>query len=85
MSSVCHPSSFRHAELVEWEGYARLAVPHLETWKFRGTPSLQGQGMNWVGRMSDHCHYLAGHRRMEPAELYDLWLRYTATLLVQTS
>ena len=39
------------------------------------------QGMHWAGRVSDHCHYLIGHQRMDAAELYDLWLRagYRAT------
>ena len=32
--------------------------------------------MNWAGRISDHCQYLAGQQRMDAAELYDLWLRY---------
>ena len=37
--------------------------------------------MHWAGRVSDHCHYLIGHQRMDAAELYDLWLRagYRAT------
>ena len=43
IASVCHPSSYHMAELVEQEGRARLALPHLETWKLRGSPSLQGQ------------------------------------------
>ena len=45
------------------------------------SPSLTVQGMHWAGRVSDHCHYLIGHQRMDAAELYDLWLRagYRAT------
>jgi hypothetical protein len=75
VASVCHPSSFQTAELVSWEGNPRLAIPHLETWAMRGTPHLEGLGMNWAGRMADHCHHLQGHPRMDAAELYDLWLR----------
>merc|ERR1712126_32182 len=75
VTSVCHPSSFEHADLVEWEGNTRLAHPHLETWDMRGTPSIQMMGLNWAGRISDHCYYLMGHTRMSAAELYDLWLR----------
>ena len=44
--SVCHSSTFRHAELVSWEGSARLALPHLETWQYRGTPHVEGQVSN---------------------------------------
>ena len=40
---VCHISSYHNIELVEWEGKARLAHPHLETWEKRGVPHLQGQ------------------------------------------
>ena len=40
---VCHVSSYHNVELVEWEGKARLAHPHLETWEKRGVPHLQGQ------------------------------------------
>ena len=40
---VCHVSSYHNIELVEWEGKARLAHPHLETWEKRGVPHLQGQ------------------------------------------
>ena len=90
---VCHVSSYHNIELVEWEGKARLAHPHLETWEKRGVAHLQGQvqalvspslteqGMHWAGRVSDHCHYLIGQQRMDAAELYDLWLRagYRAT------
>jgi len=81
INHVCHVSSYHNVELVEWEGKARLAHPHLETWEKRGVPHLQGQGMHWAGRVSDHCHYLIGHQRMDAAELYDLWLRagYRAT------
>ena len=97
INHVCHISSYHNVELVEWEGKARLAHPHLETWEKRGVPHLQGQvhappplllcdpqcaqGMHWAGRVSDHCHYLIGHQRMDAAELYDLWLRagYRAT------
>ena len=90
INHVCHVSSHHNVELVEWEGKARLAHPHLETWEKRGVPHLQGQvhaapshssvtltvqGMHWAGRVSDHCQYLIGHQRMDATELYDLWLR----------
>ena len=43
INQVCHVSSHENVELVEWEGKARLAHPHLETWEKRGVPHLQGQ------------------------------------------
>ena len=43
INHVCHISSYHNVELVEWEGKARLAHPHLETWEKRGVPHLQGQ------------------------------------------
>lgn len=72
---VCHTDSFSAVQLVMWEGAHRLALPYLDTWHMRDSPSHQGKGMNWAGRLKDHCSYLAGSQRMPPEELYDLWLR----------
>ena len=73
VKSICTDYAFRYIELIEWEGYVRLAVPPLETWDQRGRPALSGEGINWPERMAKHCHYFADN--MKGLEIYDLWLR----------
>ena len=73
VNSICTEYSFRYIELIEWEGYLRLAVPPLETWEQRGRPALHGEAIHWPERMAKHCHYMAD--KMKGFEIYDLWLR----------
>eukprot|EP00092_Neocalanus_flemingeri_P014149 GFUD01015263.1.p1 GENE.GFUD01015263.1~~GFUD01015263.1.p1 ORF type:complete len:258 (+),score=61.47 GFUD01015263.1:103-774(+) len=73
VNNICTEYSFRYIELIEWEGYLRLAVPPLETWEQRGRPALSGEGIHWPERMAKHCHHMAD--KMKGIEIYDLWLR----------
>ena len=73
VNSVCTDYSFKYVELIEWEGYERLATPLLETWALGGRPALGGEGVNWPERLAKHCHYFADS--MKGIEIYDLWLR----------
>ena len=73
VNNICSDYAFKYIELVEYEGYVRLATPPLETWDMRGRPALGGEGVHWPERMAKHCHYFAG--KMKGIEIYDLWLR----------
>ena len=59
---VCDRHTFRGADLVEYDGYQRLAFPNLETWQGIERPSLQslqGDGVHWPTRLETHCKYMA--------------------------
>jgi len=76
VKTVCSKEMFRKAELVEYDGYERIAFPNLETWQGIGRPSLHnlhGDGVQWPVRMQTHCQYMAD--LMKGIEIYDLWLR----------
>ena len=53
----------RKVDLVEWDGYLRLASPNLETWAaydgLRPLSSLHSEAVNWPVRMERHCQYMA--------------------------
>jgi len=46
VKAVCTESSFRLAQLIEWNDATRLAIPPLETWQHRERPSLTGEHYN---------------------------------------
>ena len=73
VNNICTEHAFRYIELIECEGYTRLALPPLQTWDLRGRPALGGEGINWPERMAKHCHYFGNN--MKGIEIYDLWLR----------
>ena len=52
----------RSAELVEYDGYVRLAFPNLETWQgLDSRPSLLPlhDEVQWNVRMEKHCQFMA--------------------------
>ena len=56
----------RKVDLVEWDGYLRLASPNLETWAaydglrpLSTLSSLHSEAVNWPVRMERHCQYMA--------------------------
>ena len=54
----------RKVDLVEWDGYLRLASPNLETWAAHdglrpALSSLHSEAVDWPVRLEKHCKYIA--------------------------